>query len=848
MRLIRGFIAVAAFAGSFFLAVPCGWTANPDYYNAGLLAMKADNIQEAIEQFTRAIEASPNDYRLYNDRGVAYKRAGNLDQAIADYTRALEIKPDYTNALNNRGVVYLQQGNYDGALNDFNEALKSGGIEGKIYTNMGIARARKGDHRSAIKDFDLAVSFRPLDYRSFLFMGESLEQIGDREKALKMYQVALGLIREPEVISQLEKKIASLEKVSSNSSVSQNQAPGQKRSSEIAVSKAHENTKRTPSTVPATKRDIVPAASTIEPKPVSNDTKPVSAAPRIENLQEIEKAARESALRSFSNSSAEIFKQGLEFVQKSDPHKALVRFEDARQLEKRNRNALAVAWCQLYIARLYSSMGDLLKAFENGEHSFRIFNSLKAHDEMALALIELGNIRKASGLNDQASVLYTKASNEATLAGRKILDSGSSETLAASGASAPQQAGQNPVSPSIVKKGAQADQNTPSRHPDPKPEMKVADVRMTKPVTETIQTTGPSRSETRQRPSASPDKIDMVGRGPVLWGSDGPTVKSPGTSTASGSGKHVSAGLKNIEAKLGPDQLLPDSANPGTGPVKKESALKEKRPDTDSATRQIVGVEALAALKTRDTDFPKSEDKSVKKNQPDTRKKVSQKSIDEDLNELRKLKKAGDEKQMSVVLERLAEKYSRTDQYEKALSALNISLAFREKNGFKENEEVTYNQRGLINEKLGHSAQALEDYTKALYSSNPRNRDTEKILESKSRSLAGKMGLDTEATLDSLRTLWMARTAGDAPEESRAFSNLARMYTRAGKYNESLSYLDKASAALMTEKSKVLEKLGRYEQAQKEMDQALEAFRKLDYSQYLNMMRHSKRSEKMSRN
>ena len=159
-----------------------------------------------------AIKADPNNYRYYNDRGVAYKRTGDLEKALSDYTKALEIKPDYTHALNNRGMLYVQQGRHDKAIQDFEAALKLGELQGKVHTNLGIAHARQGDHKSAIKEFESAVSFQPLDYRSFLFMAESLEQLGDREKALKMYELALGLSVDRATTDAVEKRITALEK------------------------------------------------------------------------------------------------------------------------------------------------------------------------------------------------------------------------------------------------------------------------------------------------------------------------------------------------------------------------------------------------------------------------------------------------------------------------------------------------------------------------------------------------------------------------------------------------------------------------------------------------------------
>lgn len=845
MRLLRGFIAFMVMAGAVFMGGHDSLGANPDHYNSGLLAMKTGNLQEAVQMFSRAIELNANDHRFYNDRGVAYKRLGNLEGALADYSKALELKPDYTNAFNNRGVVYLQQGKYDEALRDFNEALKFGGIEGKIYTNMGIARAGKGDHRSAIKDFDVAVSYRPLDYRSFLFMGESLEQIGDREKALKMFQVAMGLIREPDVISQLEKKIANLEKSLSNSPPTSSENVDQKKLRENLSSKQSDQTKKSQQTQSAPKREIVLASPPVDVKQGLELAKTIAVAPVIENMLEIEKANQEAALRSFSNPSAEIFKQGLEFIQKSDPHKALVRFEDARQLEKRNRNALAVAWCQLNICRLYNSIGEGARASDNCEQALRIFNSLKAHDEMSMTLIELGNIKKASGLADQASSFYSRASQEAVLAGRRIGEPNSNSASSVSKNSSKQ----------IVNQTAAAEQT--QRNLD-KPASPVAPLKSEKQpdhalsnqkiTQETFQPPGPVKNPMQSRASDSMDKFDTIGRGPVLWGSQGPSNQSSRASTDVSGDKNVSARVRNVESKLAHDQLLPEKASQAEANNTKTGPPSIQNPQFTQTPKEVIGVEALAAVMTKDTDASRKEDKSGKKSLLEANKRVSQKSIDNDLAELRKLRKSGDEKQMTVVLEKLAEKYSRNDQFEKALSSLSIALAFREKIDFRQNEDVTFNQRGLINERLGNLAQALEDYTRALSASTSKSKESEKILESKSRSLAGKMGLDVEPSLDNFRTLWLARSTGDISGESRAFYNLAKLYSKAQRFNESLNYFDKSSAALMTDKAKVLEKLGRFEQAQKEMDQALETFKKLDYSQYLNIMRNSGKSDRISRN
>ena len=54
-----------------------------------------------------AIRQDPSDPEAWNLRGNVELMFGRYNEAIADYTRALNMKPDYAEAMHNRGVAYL---------------------------------------------------------------------------------------------------------------------------------------------------------------------------------------------------------------------------------------------------------------------------------------------------------------------------------------------------------------------------------------------------------------------------------------------------------------------------------------------------------------------------------------------------------------------------------------------------------------------------------------------------------------------------------------------------------------------------------------------------------------------
>jgi Tfp pilus assembly protein PilF len=69
----------------------------------------ADNWSMAIDQLTKAMQLETYiDY--YDKRGYAYLKLGQYQNAVADYTKAIQIDPDYALAYVFRVGSYLNLG------------------------------------------------------------------------------------------------------------------------------------------------------------------------------------------------------------------------------------------------------------------------------------------------------------------------------------------------------------------------------------------------------------------------------------------------------------------------------------------------------------------------------------------------------------------------------------------------------------------------------------------------------------------------------------------------------------------------------------------------------------------
>ena len=71
-------------------------------------------------------QTESRDAEFYYNRGLAYAKKGQYDQAISDYTRALEINPRDAGAYKNRGAAYYFKREYEKSWNDVKKAQSLG--------------------------------------------------------------------------------------------------------------------------------------------------------------------------------------------------------------------------------------------------------------------------------------------------------------------------------------------------------------------------------------------------------------------------------------------------------------------------------------------------------------------------------------------------------------------------------------------------------------------------------------------------------------------------------------------------------------------------------------------------
>lgn len=106
----------------------------------------------------------------YLERGNQYGKLGHYDNAIMDYSSAIELNPRFTAAFIDRGVSYARLEKYDQAFADLNQALNLEPNNLRAYVTRGTLNFLIGKYDLAAADFKSYLQLNPKDIYRMLWL------------------------------------------------------------------------------------------------------------------------------------------------------------------------------------------------------------------------------------------------------------------------------------------------------------------------------------------------------------------------------------------------------------------------------------------------------------------------------------------------------------------------------------------------------------------------------------------------------------------------------------------------------------------------------------------------------
>ncbi|MBN1317983.1 MAG: tetratricopeptide repeat protein [Anaerolineales bacterium] len=160
------------------------------YYFRGTCQAELLQNEFAIVDLNTYLKHITDDPDGWYNRDLTNRRLGNIQNALSDYTRAIELDPEYTWALINRGIVYEGLEDYKKAFDDYDAALALGDIP-RAYLGRGNVYQAWERYDEAVSDYQKAINYIPNYGDAYAHLVGAYVGQGEYQKALDAAAKAL---------------------------------------------------------------------------------------------------------------------------------------------------------------------------------------------------------------------------------------------------------------------------------------------------------------------------------------------------------------------------------------------------------------------------------------------------------------------------------------------------------------------------------------------------------------------------------------------------------------------------------------------------------------------------------
>jgi len=170
------------------------------YYNRGLLYAQTNRMQEAIADFTKAIELKQYP-KAYVARANAYYTLHDYPQAIADAEMVLKNDPRNIKALYVLATCYDDQNDLNQALTYYNQAIYLASDNPLFYLRRAILQGKMQNMKACLTDLETATTLDPNFAEAYYWKGVAKANLkenpcADLKKAVDMgFDAALPALK-----------------------------------------------------------------------------------------------------------------------------------------------------------------------------------------------------------------------------------------------------------------------------------------------------------------------------------------------------------------------------------------------------------------------------------------------------------------------------------------------------------------------------------------------------------------------------------------------------------------------------------------------------------------------------
>jgi tetratricopeptide (TPR) repeat protein len=150
-----------------------------DFFLTGIECFTRKDYYKAIENYTKAIELTPQLALAYLHRGLSKNYLGDMEGSLTDLTMAIQLDPNYGFAYYSRGVTKAMSEDYRGAVIDLDKAIKIDNQWVSAYYYRGLSKRYLKDYRGATNDQATVVQLDPYFTLAYKDLGLIKTILGD---------------------------------------------------------------------------------------------------------------------------------------------------------------------------------------------------------------------------------------------------------------------------------------------------------------------------------------------------------------------------------------------------------------------------------------------------------------------------------------------------------------------------------------------------------------------------------------------------------------------------------------------------------------------------------------------
>lgn len=150
--------------------------------------------EAAIEHFSHMLQRGhADDAQVYADRALAHTFLGNTEEAIEDYTSALEKDSNDANTLIRRAQMLARQGDHESAIDDYSKVIRRDPQNHWARYCRAVSRCGCGQIDEANSDILKSIKLAPNHPRYHVLLSEILQKKKEPIRAIRAFDKAIAL-------------------------------------------------------------------------------------------------------------------------------------------------------------------------------------------------------------------------------------------------------------------------------------------------------------------------------------------------------------------------------------------------------------------------------------------------------------------------------------------------------------------------------------------------------------------------------------------------------------------------------------------------------------------------------